>query len=108
MAPPSTAPTPYWRLNRIPLLKEDLLAPAPSPLVSSNSIRTKVFPGEPADHGFVFSKDQVERCAQRMMRQNQSRRIAYARFEMPYRPVPAPSQRVHDINMESMRECTKN
>jgi hypothetical protein len=44
---------------------------------------------EPSDHGFVFSKEQVERHAQRMIRQNQSRQVAFARFDMPYRPVPA-------------------
>ena len=46
-------------------------------------------PWEPSDHGFVFSKDQVERFAQRMIRQNQSRHVAFARFDMPYRPIPA-------------------
>jgi len=30
-----------------------------------------------------FSKDQVERFAQRMIRQNQSRHVAFARFDMP-------------------------
>jgi len=45
-------------------------------------------PWEPSDHGFVFSKDQVELWSQRKMRQNQSRNIAYARFYMPYRPIP--------------------
>jgi hypothetical protein len=46
-------------------------------------------PWEPSDHGFVFSKDQVERFSQRMMRQNQSRQVAYGRFYMPYRPIPS-------------------
>jgi hypothetical protein len=49
----------------------------------------KGLPWEPADHGFVFSKDQVERFSQRMMRQNQSRQVAYGRFYMPYRPIPS-------------------
>jgi hypothetical protein len=49
-------------------------------------------PWEPSDHGFVFSKDQVERFSQRMMRQNQSKHIAFARFHMPYRPIPAGEQ----------------
>jgi hypothetical protein len=40
-------------------------------------------PWEPADHGFVFSKDQVERCSQRMMRQNEARFIAAARLHIP-------------------------
>jgi hypothetical protein len=39
----------------------------------------KGIPWEPADHGFVFSKDQVERAAQRMTRIN-DRQIAYVRF----------------------------
>jgi len=51
-------------------------------------------PWEPSDHGFVFSKDQVERCSQRMMRQNQARHVAFARFEMPYRPIPAGEQQL--------------
>jgi hypothetical protein len=49
-------------------------------------------PWEPSDHGFVFSKDQVERFSQRMIRQNQSHHIAYARFRMPYRPMPSGDQ----------------
>ena len=40
----------------------------------------KGIPWEPADNGFVFSKDQVERASQRMMRLNESRRIEYVRF----------------------------
>jgi hypothetical protein len=53
-------------------------------------------PWEPSDHGFVFSKDQVERFSQRMMRHNQSRHVAFARFEMPYRPIPAGEQQPQD------------
>jgi hypothetical protein len=44
-------------------------------------------PWEPSDLGFVFSKDEVERCSQRMMRQNQARGIACERFETHYRPI---------------------
>jgi hypothetical protein len=40
----------------------------------------KGIPWEPADHGFVFSKDQVERFAQRLIRLNESRHIEYVRF----------------------------
>ena len=40
-------------------------------------------PWEPADHGFVFSKDQVERASGRMMRQNEARHVAYFRFQCP-------------------------
>jgi hypothetical protein len=35
---------------------------------------------EPVDHGFVFSKDQVERFAQRAMRLNEARHIEHIRF----------------------------
>jgi hypothetical protein len=35
---------------------------------------------EPADHGFVFSKCDVERFAQRTMRLNEARHIEYIRF----------------------------
>jgi hypothetical protein len=30
-------------------------------------------PWDPSDHGFVFSKAEVERCSERMMRQNEAR-----------------------------------
>jgi hypothetical protein len=40
----------------------------------------KGVPWEPADHGFVFSKDHVERFAQRTMRLNESRHTEYIRF----------------------------
>ncbi len=40
----------------------------------------KGIPWEPADHGFVFSLNQVERFAERRMRQNQSRHIEHIRF----------------------------
>ena len=42
----------------------------------------KGIPWEPADHGFVFSKDQVEAFAQRLMRLNESRHIEHVRFYM--------------------------
>ena len=42
----------------------------------------KGLPWEPADDGFVFSKDQVERHAQRLIRQNEARHIACVRFDM--------------------------
>ena len=47
----------------------------------------KGIPWEPADHGFVFSKDQVERFAQRTMRLNESLHIEHVRFHMPSTPV---------------------
>ncbi len=36
---------------------------------------------DPAQDGFVFSKDEVETHSQRLMRQNEARPIAYFRFE---------------------------
>jgi hypothetical protein len=42
----------------------------------------KGLPWEPSDHGFVFSKEQVERCSERMMRQNEARSIGYVRFDL--------------------------
>jgi hypothetical protein len=41
----------------------------------------KGVPWQPSDHGFVFSKEQVSLCAERMMRQNEARGVAVARFE---------------------------
>ncbi len=38
-------------------------------------------PWDPADHGFVFTKEQVERAADRMLRQNEARHVAYCRFQ---------------------------
>jgi hypothetical protein len=48
----------------------------------------KGLPWEPADHGFVFSKEKVERCSERMMRQNEARHIAYCRFELAPQIAP--------------------
>jgi hypothetical protein len=42
----------------------------------------KGIPWEPADDGFVFSKDQVELTARRLMRQNEARHVGYVRFDM--------------------------
>jgi hypothetical protein len=39
-------------------------------------------PYDPVQDGFVFSKDQVEAFAQRLMRLNQSRHIEHVRFHM--------------------------
>ena len=41
----------------------------------------KGLPWQPADHGFVFSKDQVQRHSDLLTRQNEARHIAYFRFE---------------------------
>jgi hypothetical protein len=43
----------------------------------------KGVPWEPAEHGFVFSRDHVERFAQRTMRLNEARHIEYVRFHAP-------------------------
>jgi hypothetical protein len=42
----------------------------------------KGLPYDPVEDGFVFSKDQVEAFAQRLVRVNQSRHIEYVRFHM--------------------------
>ena len=47
----------------------------------------KGIPWEPADHGFVLSKDHVERFAQRKKDLNASRHIEYVLFDA--RPRPA-------------------
>jgi len=58
----------------------------------------KGIPYDPAelfsDAGFVFSKDQVETFAQRLMRLNESRHIEHVRFYMqpPARSASAPSR----------------
>ena len=38
-------------------------------------------PWDPADHGFVFTREQVERASDRMMRQNEARHVAHCRFQ---------------------------
>jgi hypothetical protein len=45
----------------------------------------KGIPFHPAAHGFVFSKDQIERAAQRMLLRNEARHVEYVRFDMPPR-----------------------
>jgi hypothetical protein len=42
----------------------------------------KGIPYDPSQDGFVFSKDQVEAFAQRLIRLNESRHIEYVRFHM--------------------------
>jgi hypothetical protein len=44
--------------------------------------KTKAIPWQPADHGFVFSKDHVERFAERAILLNQARHIEHVRFHM--------------------------
>jgi hypothetical protein len=43
----------------------------------------KGVPWEPADHGFVFSKCDVERFAERSIRLNEARHIEHVRFHQP-------------------------
>ncbi len=45
-------------------------------------------PWEPADHGFVFTKQQVERASERMKRQNEARHVEYVRFHIPPQMQP--------------------
>jgi hypothetical protein len=45
-------------------------------------------PWEPADHGFVFTKQQVERASERMLRQNEARHVEYVRFHIPPQMQP--------------------
>ncbi len=52
-------------------------------------------PWEPADHGFVFTKQQVERAAERMLRQNEARQVAYARFHIPPQMQPGYNKRTY-------------
>jgi hypothetical protein len=47
-------------------------------------------PWDPADHGFVLSKDAVERCADRLKLLNQARHIEYVLFHMPPREKSTP------------------
>ncbi len=42
--------------------------------------KRKGLPWTPSDHGFVFSKEQVERHAERLARQNEAGHIEFARF----------------------------
>ena len=42
----------------------------------------KGLPWQPADHGFVFSREQVEAFSDRLIRLNQSRHIEHVRFYM--------------------------
>jgi hypothetical protein len=90
-----------WRLRRIPILEAAPIRPSPQPRVPSprsgqherRELRDaaailelhkhKGIPWQPSDHGFVFSKEQVERCSERMMRQNEARYVAAERFNSP-------------------------
>jgi hypothetical protein len=49
----------------------------------------KGLPWEPADDGFVFSKEQVERHAQRLIRQRAAYQVGWARFDMAPPPTRA-------------------
>jgi hypothetical protein len=110
-----------WRLNRIPILEADLLdralrcspareqgdspeSPAPNPqslvpqLAAILELHKHIgIPWEPSDHGFVFSKEQVERHSERLMRQNEARHIACVRFEIPFRGPAWHNQQVSSV-----------
>jgi hypothetical protein len=67
-------------------------SPSPQPPVQHKGI-----PWDPSDHGFVFSKDQVERHSERLMRQNEARHIACVRFEIPFRGPAWHNQQVSPV-----------
>jgi len=50
---------------------------------------------QPSDHGFVFSKEQVERAAERMIRQNEARHVEHVRFHMPPQMQPGYDKRTY-------------
>ena len=59
------------------------VAQRPAPRLNGRQCRTETqLVQEPADHGFVFSKDQVEAFSDRLKRLNQSRHIEYVLFHM--------------------------
>ena len=74
-----------WRLNRIPQLEAQVL---PSP-ENAEELTSDIVDAHRADHGFVFSKDEVERFAARLMRLNEARHIEHVRFYMRSAPAPA-------------------
>ena len=53
----------------------------------------KGIPYDPAQDGFVFSKDEIEVFAQRLMRLNQSRHIEHVLFHMQPPIMPSQAQR---------------
>jgi hypothetical protein len=53
--------------------------------------KRKGVPFDPAEHGFVFSIDQIEACTQRLMRLNESRDIEWRLFHM--RPIQREASR---------------
>ncbi|HTS49656.1 MAG TPA: hypothetical protein VMH05_17005 [Bryobacteraceae bacterium] len=55
----------------------------------------KGLPWQPADHGFVFSKEQVERAAERMTRRNEARHVEYVRFHLPPQMQPGYDKRTY-------------
>ncbi len=55
----------------------------------------KGLPWQPADHGFVFSKEQVERAAERMLRQNEARHVENVRFHQPPQMQPGYDKRTY-------------
>jgi hypothetical protein len=55
----------------------------------------KGLPWQPADHGFVFSKQQVERAAERMIRLNEARHVEYVRFHQAPQIQPGYDKRTY-------------
>ena len=55
----------------------------------------KGLPWQPSDHGFVFSTEQVERAADRMVRQNEARHVEYVRFHMAPQAQPGYDKRTY-------------
>ena len=55
----------------------------------------KGLPWQPSDHGFVFSKEQVERAAERMIRQNEARHVEYVRFNLAPQMQPDYDKRTY-------------
>jgi hypothetical protein len=56
--------------------------------------RHKGVPWEPSDHGFVFSQDQVEAFAERLMRINEAHHVEHVLFHMQ---PPTPVAHAHTI-----------
>ncbi len=55
----------------------------------------KGLPWQPSDHGFVFTREQVERAAERLVRQNEARHVEYVRFHMAPQAQPGYDKRTY-------------
>jgi len=72
--PAPTGPVQHWLERRAAINRTAALL---------ELYKHKGIPWQPADHGFVFSKEYVERYAERAMRLNQARHIEHVRFHLP-------------------------